>query len=193
MEKAVSIDSHAEAQCPWHVGLPVSAVKHKHPGEAAEEHPVRVGSHLHGYTGSQHHEHCGDKTQEGTLRALTWLRRTVGGGYRHWRVGRRTGGEGVAAVVKQLPQWRAAVGAPGLLPVDGVQRLVDEQTHGAEQVRPEWSLKQQGHVQERQKTHRSRFVDWQTGINKVWHHVSWSRLNKLEATSVQLKTIWRIF
>lgn len=66
------MDLHAEAQCPRHVGLPVSAVKHKHPGEAAEEHPVRVGSHLHCYTGSQHHEHCGDQTQEATLRALTW-------------------------------------------------------------------------------------------------------------------------
>lgn len=152
------MDSHAEAQCPRHVGLPVSAVKHKHPSEAAEEHPVRVGSHLHGYTGSQHHEHCGDQTQEATLRASAWLR-SVGAGGRHRHVGRRTGGERVAAVVKQLPQWRAAVGAPGLLPVDGVQRLVDEEAHGAEQVRPEGSLKRRGHVQEGEKARRFRFGD----------------------------------
>lgn len=62
----------------------------------------------------------------------------------------RTGGEGVATVVKQLPQWRAAVGAPSLLPVDGVQRLVDEEADGAEQVRPEGSLKRRGHVQGRE-------------------------------------------
>lgn len=67
--------------------------------------------------------------------------RSVAGRGRHQQVGRRTGGEGVAAVVKQFPQWRAAIGAPGLLPVDGVQRLVDEEAHGAEQVRPEGSLK----------------------------------------------------
>lgn len=59
----VSMNSHAKAQRPWHICLPVSAVKHKHPGKAAEEHPVRVGSHLHSYTGSQHHEHCQANTR----------------------------------------------------------------------------------------------------------------------------------
>lgn len=34
--------------------------------------------------------------------------------------------EGVAAVIEQLAQGRAALGAPGLLPVDGIQGLVDE-------------------------------------------------------------------
>lgn len=32
-----------------------------------------------------------------------------------------TGGEGVTAVVEQLAQRRTAIGASGLLPVDGVQ------------------------------------------------------------------------
>lgn len=68
-QKPAWIDLHAKAQRPRHIGLPVSAVKHKHSGEAAEEHPVGVGSHLHCYTGSQHHEHCGDKTHKGTLGA----------------------------------------------------------------------------------------------------------------------------
>lgn len=66
---------------------------------------------------------------------------TAEGRGRYQQVGRRTSGQGVAAVVKQLAQRRAAVGAPSLLPVDGVQRLVDEEAHSAKQVRPEGSLK----------------------------------------------------
>lgn len=54
-----------------------------------------------------------------------------------------TSGEGVTAVVKQLPQWRAAVSAPGLLAVDGVQGLVNKQADSTQQVRPEGSLEQQ--------------------------------------------------
>lgn len=59
--KQFAVDSHAKAQRSWHVCLPVGTVEHKHPGEAAEEHPVRIGSHLDCYTGSQHHKHCRDK------------------------------------------------------------------------------------------------------------------------------------
>lgn len=46
-------------------------------------------------------------------------------------------------MVKQLPQWRTAVSAPGLLAVDGVQGLVNKQADSTQQVRPEGSLKQQ--------------------------------------------------
>lgn len=35
-------DLQAEAQGPWHVGLPVRAEEHEHPNEATEENPVRV-------------------------------------------------------------------------------------------------------------------------------------------------------
>lgn len=59
---------------------------------------------------------------------------------------RLTSGEGVTAVVKQLPQWRTAVSAPGLLAVDGVQGLVNKQADSTQQVRPEGSLKQQSEV-----------------------------------------------
>lgn len=51
-----------------------------------------------------------------------------------------TGGEGVAAVVKQLAQGRAAIGASSLLPIDSIQWLVDKQTHSTQQVCPERSL-----------------------------------------------------
>ena len=44
-------------------------------------------------------------------------------------------------MVKELPEGRAAVGAPGLLPVDGVQGLVDEQPQGAQDEGPRWSLR----------------------------------------------------
>lgn len=44
-------------------------------------------------------------------------------------------------MVKELAQRRTAVGASGLLPVDGVQRLVDKQAHSTQQVRPERSLR----------------------------------------------------
>lgn len=58
--KNTQYDSHAEAQRSRHVCLPVGAVEHEHPGEAAEEHPVGVCAHLHRDAGSQHHEHCRD-------------------------------------------------------------------------------------------------------------------------------------
>lgn len=61
---------------------------------------------------------------------------------------KQTGGEGVTAVVKQLAQRRAAIGASGLLPVNGVQWLVDEQAHSTQQVRPERSLKQHIHIEQ---------------------------------------------
>lgn len=51
-----------------------------------------------------------------------------------------TCGDGVAAVVKELPQSRAAVGPPGLLPINGVKRLVDEQAQGAHDEGPRRSL-----------------------------------------------------
>lgn len=53
----VPTHSHAKAQGSWHVGLPVSTVEHEHAGEAAEEHPVGVGSKLDGDTGAQDHKH----------------------------------------------------------------------------------------------------------------------------------------
>lgn len=57
-KQATVNNSHAKAQGSRHVCLPVGAVEHEHPSEAAEEHPVRVRAHLHGYTGSQHDKHC---------------------------------------------------------------------------------------------------------------------------------------
>lgn len=51
-----------------------------------------------------------------------------------------TCGDGVAAVVEELSQRRAAVRPPGLLPINGVQRLVDEQAHGTHDEDPRWSL-----------------------------------------------------
>ena len=51
-----------------------------------------------------------------------------------------TCGDGIAAVVKELPQSRAAVGPPGLLPIDGVQRLVDEQAQRTQDEGPRRSL-----------------------------------------------------
>lgn len=125
-------DSHAEPQRSRHVCLPVGTVEHKHPSEAAEEHPVWVGAQLHRYAGSQHHKHCEEAKQECDRLRASGSRRGAGS--------RLTGGQGVAAVVEQLAQRRAAVGAAGLLPVNGVQRLVDKKTHGAHQVRPEGGL-----------------------------------------------------
>lgn len=60
-------------------------------------------------------------------------------------------------MVKELAQRRTAVGASGLLPVDGVQGLVDKQAHGTQQVRPERSLREGMHVKKkrkRKKTHQ---------------------------------------
>lgn len=114
--RAAFVDLHAKAQRSRHICLPVGTVEHKHASETAEEHPVWIGAHLHCYTGSQHHKHCRHKhTQEVFQKDNTAeLRHCVKGSKR------RTGGEGVTAVVKQLPQWRTAVSAPGLLAVDGV-------------------------------------------------------------------------
>lgn len=59
-------------------------------------------------------------------------------------------------MVKELAQRRTAVGASGLLPVDGIQRLVDKQAHGTQQVSPERSLREEMHVkkkEERKLTH----------------------------------------
>lgn len=47
-----------------------------------------------------------------------------------------TRGDGVAAVVEELSQRRAAVRPPGLLPINGVQRLVDEQAHSTHDEDP---------------------------------------------------------
>ena len=43
-----------------------------------------------------------------------------------------TCGDRITAVVKQLPERRAAVRPPGLFPIDGVQRLVHEEAQGAQ-------------------------------------------------------------
>lgn len=51
-----------------------------------------------------------------------------------------TCGESVAAVVKDLPQRGGAVGSPGLLPIDGIERLVEEEAEGAQHEGPRWSL-----------------------------------------------------
>ena len=55
--------------------------------------------------------------------------------------GRITCGDGIAAMVKELPESRAAVSSPCLLPINGVQRLVDEQTQRTEEECPSWSLR----------------------------------------------------
>lgn len=52
----------------------------------------------------------------------------------------RTGGDSIAAVVEELSQSRAAVCPPGLLPINGVQRLVDEQAQSTHDEGPWWSL-----------------------------------------------------
>lgn len=43
-------------------------------------------------------------------------------------------------MVKELPQRRAAVCPPGLLPIDGIQRLIDEQAQRTQDEGPCWSL-----------------------------------------------------
>lgn len=80
--EAACVDSHAKPQCSWHVCLPVGTVEHKHPSEAAEEHPVRVGAQLHCYTGSQHHKHYKDNFKKTGCSngASHWLRYSGGGG-----------------------------------------------------------------------------------------------------------------
>lgn len=50
-------DIHAKPQGAWHIRLPVCTVEHEHAGEAAEEHPVRIGAKLHSYAGAQHDKH----------------------------------------------------------------------------------------------------------------------------------------
>jgi hypothetical protein len=41
-------------------------------------------------------------------------------------------GEAIAAMVEQLTQWRAALGPSGLLAVNGIQSLIQEDTHSSE-------------------------------------------------------------
>lgn len=61
-----------------------------------------------------------------------------------------TCGEGIAAVVKDLPQRRGAVGSPGLLPVDGIQRLVEEEAQRTQHEGPRWSLDVRGGKEKKQ-------------------------------------------
>ena len=46
------------------------------------------------------------------------------------------GGQGVTAMVEQLAQRRGGAGPTRLLPVAGIQSLIDEQSHGEEDERP---------------------------------------------------------
>lgn len=96
----------------------MSTVEHKHPSEAAEEHPVGVGTHLHGYSGSQHHKDCREEWEmlKGKSFGSTGTQQK-----QHQTGGKPTRGEGITAVVKQLTQRRTAIGASGLLPIDGIQ------------------------------------------------------------------------
>lgn len=87
-----------------------------------------------------------------------------------------TGGEGVAAVVKQLAQRRTAVGASGLLPVNGVQWLVDKKAHGTKQVRPERSLEQE--------TFRKRSLTQHSHTHTVFSSTRMQRLPLLVAEFV---------
>lgn len=43
-------------------------------------------------------------------------------------------------MVEDLPQGRGAVRSPGLLPIDGIKRLVEEEAECAQHKGPPWSL-----------------------------------------------------
>jgi len=54
------------------------------------------------------------------------------------RQGHEHRGYGVTAMVEELAQRRGGVRASRLLPVDGVQTLVDEEAQGAKHTGPTW-------------------------------------------------------
>lgn len=47
-----------------------------------------------------------------------------------------TCGQGVTAMVKQLPQGAISASAPRLLAVNGIKTLVDEEPQGTQEARP---------------------------------------------------------
>lgn len=55
----------------------------------------------------------------------------------------QTCGDGITAMIKELAESRAAVGASGLFPINGVQRLVDKQTQCTQDEGPRWSLQRE--------------------------------------------------
>lgn len=72
-------------------------------------------------------------------------------------------------MVKDLPQGRGAVRSPRLLPIDGVERLVDEEAEGAQHKGPRRSLdvsKSKTHTEQMQSPMcLFRLEDWsQTGL-----------------------------
>lgn len=126
----------AKAHCPRHVGLPLGTEEHEHSHETTEEHPVRVQTYSTGNTRSHGNKDWRQRnaTDDGNLTAVQiksnrWLLQF-----------QSTCGEGIAAVVKDLPQGRGAVSSPGLLPIDGIKRLVKEEAECTQHKGPRWSL-----------------------------------------------------
>ena len=112
-----------------HVSLPVSAVEQRRRHEALEEHHPRVVAQGDGARGGEGHEHW--KNGGRCLKSLS---------LKQWLIF-LTGTEAVAAVVEQLAERAGRVCPPGLLAVDGVQRLVHEQAEAAQEAREPRGLK----------------------------------------------------
>lgn len=69
-------------------------------------------------------------------------------------------------MIKKLPQRSAAVGSPRLLPVYGVQRLVDEKATRTGDVRPQRSL---GHNTRKARLTHMRDCGWLICLISMFH------------------------